>query len=436
MIPRYSNPEMTNIWEPNYRYNIWLDIEILACEKQEMLGEIPKGITKNIREKASFDIGRIDEIEKETKHDVIAFLTSVAEHVGDSAKYIHSGMTSSDVIDTSFSIQLRMASNIIIKDLENVLKTLRKRAYESKNILCIGRSHGIHAEPTTFGLKLAYAYAEIKRSLVKMKLAKKEISVCKISGPVGNYSSISPEVEKHVAKKLNLKVEDISTQIIPRDRHAYYFTVLSIISSSIERISTEIRHLQRTEVKEAEEFFSSGQKGSSAMPHKRNPVLSENLTGLSRYVRSLSIPALENISLWHERDISHSSVERLIAPDATVTLDFALKRLNSLLSNLVIYPKKMNENINQMAGLHFSQKVLLFLISKGIDREEAYVLVQDNAMKTWKQIDRKKNKKSFFYFLSNDKRITRLTNKKDLKKVFNNQDYTKYVDFIFTRVFK
>ncbi len=436
MIPRYSNKEMSDVWEQKTKFDIWLKIEVLACEEQEKLGKIPKGSSAKIKELANFDIDRIDEIEKKTKHDVIAFLTSVSEYVGSPSKYIHNGMTSSDVIDTALSVQLRKASNILIKNLKELLLVLKDRAIESKHMLCIGRSHGIHAEPITMGLKFAYAYSEFNRSLRRLVRAKEEISYCKISGPVGNYSSIDPSVEKYVAKKLSLKAESISTQIIPRDRHAYYFSILAIMASSIERLSTEIRHLQRTEVREVEEYFSSGQKGSSAMPHKRNPILSENLSGLARYIRSLALPAMENVALWHERDISHSSVERFIAPDSTITLNFAIKRLTKMMKDLIIYPKQMLKNLNKLRGLHFSQKVLLKLIDNKISREDAYLIVQENAMKAWKEVDNNNdNNKDFLYFLSKDKRVNSKINKKDLKSIFNNTSYTEHVDLIFTKVF-
>ena len=372
MIPRYSTAIMETIWETETKYKIWLEIEILACEAMEKIGKIPKGTSQNIRKKANFDVNKVLEIEKETKHDVIAFLTNVAEYVGKESKFIHQGMTSSDVLDTCLSVQLQSSSKILIQSLKSLLITLKKKALDYKSLITIGRSHGIHAEPTTIGLKFAYAYAEFKRNLKRLEIAQKEISICKISGPVGTYSSISPSVEAYVAKKLGLKTEDVSTQIIPRDRHAAFFSALSILAGSIDRLATEIRHLQRTEVLEAEESFGKRQKGSSAMPHKRNPVLSENLSGLSRYIRNLCQTSLENIVLWHERDISHSSAERIMCPDITIAMDFSLKRLNNVIDNLIIYPKNIQYNLDKLKGLHFSQNVMLKLISKGLLREKAF----------------------------------------------------------------
>ena len=435
MIPRYSTAEMSDIWSTRNKYKLWLQIELYACEMQEKLGVIPKNKSSAIRKLANFDENRILEIEEKTKHDVIAFLTNVAEYVGEDAKFIHKGLTSSDILDTSFSLQLISALDLIIKEVSEILKVLEKKAYKYKYLLCIGRSHGIHAEPITMGLKFAYAYAEFSRNLTRLKNAKKEISVCKISGPVGTYSSVSPVVEKYVAKKLKLKPETISTQIIPRDRHAVLFSTLSILASSIERLSVEIRHLQRTEVLEAEEFFSTGQKGSSAMPHKRNPVLSENLTGLARYIRNSSNASLENIVLWHERDISHSSVERIIGPDITTAMHFSLMRLKSLVNNLVIYPKNIEKNLNQLQGLHFSQNVMLKLIDKGVSRENAYQIVQESAMKTWNGI-RTNKKKSFLSFLLSNKKATSKIKKEELKKIFDNKLYIKNINHIFKNVFK
>ena len=400
----------------------------------EKFGKIPKGTTQKIRKTANFDVDRILEIEKETKHDVIAFLTNVAEYVGDSSKYIHNGMTSSDVLDTCLSIQLKESATILLKDLKQLLKALKIKSLKYKSMITIGRSHGIHAEPTTMGLKFAYAYAEFKRNLKRLEVAKKEISVCKISGPVGTYSSISPNVEEYVAKKLNLTTEEVSTQIIPRDRHAAFFTSLSIIASSIDRLATEIRHLQRTEVLEAEESFEKGQKGSSAMPHKRNPVLSENLSGLARYIRNLSQASLENVVLWHERDISHSSAERIMCPDITIALSFSLKRLTKVIENLVLYPNNIKRNLEKLKGLHFSQNIMLALIKKGLSREDAYALVQKNAMKTWKSIG--SNKENSFYFnLSKDKIIISKINKRELKKIFDNKTYLKNISYIFKNLF-
>ena len=435
MIPRYSTAIMETIWETETKYKIWLEIEILACEAMEQIGKIPKGTSQNIRKKANFDVNKVLEIEKETKHDVIAFLTNVAEYVGKESKFIHQGMTSSDVLDTCLSVQLQNSSKILIQSLKSLLITLKKKALDYKSLITIGRSHGIHAEPTTIGLKFAYAYAEFKRNLKRLEIAQKEISICKISGPVGTYSSISPSVEAYVAKKLGLKTEDVSTQIIPRDRHAAFFSALSILAGSIDRLATEIRHLQRTEVLEAEESFGKGQKGSSAMPHKRNPVLSENLSGLSRYIRNLCQTSLENIVLWHERDISHSSAERIMCPDITIAMDFSLKRLNNVIENLIIYPKNIQYNLDKLKGLHFSQNVMLKLISKGLLREEAYGLVQQNAMKTWKNIN-SKNSKSFYHNLSNDKKVSNLLKNKELKSIFNNKTYLKNINVIYKRIFK
>ena len=384
MIPRYTRKEMAQIWEPENRFRIWLEIETLACEAQAHLGVIPKEVVPVIREKGNFNIERIDAIEAEVKHDVIAFLTSVAEFVGPEARFIHQGMTSSDVLDTCLSVQLVQAADELLADLELILASIKERAFEHKDTVCMGRSHGIHAEPVTFGLKLATWYAEMDRNRTRLKNARENIATGAISGAVGTFANINPFVEEYVCEKMGLKPEPVSTQVIPRDRHAEYFCTLAIIASSMERIAIEIRHLQRTEVLEAEEQFTKGQKGSSAMPHKRNPILSENLTGQARYVRAQCIPALENVALWHERDISHSSVERYIGPDATVALDFSLRRLNGLIKNLVVYPQNMLKNLNQMKGLVFSQKILLDLTQSGVSRENAYRLVQKNAMKVWR----------------------------------------------------
>ena len=383
MIERYSRKQMVDIWSQQEKFNIWFQIEAHACDAQAELGVIPKDSAKIIWEKGQFDIDRIDEIEKTTKHDVIAFLTNLTEYIGEDARFIHQGMTSSDVLDTTLSIQLQKASDILLNDLDLLLKAIEKRSIEHKNTVTIGRSHAIHAEPITFGLKLAGYYAEFKRNKKRLLDARKEISTCAISGAVGTFAHIDPYVENYVSKKLDLIPEEISTQIIPRDRHAMFFSILGVIASSVERLATEIRHLQRTEVREVEEFFSQGQKGSSAMPHKRNPVLTENLTGLARLVRSSVIPALENVTLWHERDISHSSVERMIAPDATITLDFALHRLTNVIENLLIYPNTMQLNLEKLGGLVHSQQVLLALTQKGASRESAYEMVQSNAMKVW-----------------------------------------------------
>ena len=429
MIPRYSRNEMAAIWTPETKFEIWLEIETLACEAQEKLGVIPQGIAASLRERGRFEVARIDEIEREVKHDVIAFLTNLAEHVGKDARFVHQGMTSSDVLDTAFAVQLTRATDLLTDDLERVKRTLRKRALEHKNTMCIGRSHGIHAEPTTFGLKMAQAYAEFDRASARLAAAREEVAVCAISGAVGTFASIDPAVEAHVATALGLRPELVSTQIIPRDRHAAYFAALAVIASSIERLATEIRHLQRTEVREAEEAFSGGQKGSSAMPHKRNPVLSENLTGLARLVRAAAVPALENVSLWHERDISHSSVERMIAPDATVTLDFALDRLAGLIEKLVVYPKRMRENLNSLGGLVHSQAVLLALTHAGMSREAAYAAVQRNAMRVWDE------GADFEAAISGDTQISGVLDAKALNGLFDLNHHLRHVDTIFDRVF-
>ncbi len=430
MIPRYSRDIVTNIWSQESKYKIWLDIEIYAAEAMEKYKIIPKGVAAKVRKKSKINVKRIDDIEKITKHDVIAFLTSIAEKVGPEAKFLHQGMTSSDVLDTCFNIQLQKSGKILLDDLNQILKTIKKKAYKHKLTICMGRSHGIHAEPITFGLKLATYYEEFKRNKKRLEDAIKEISTCAISGAVGTFAHLTPKVEQYVSKKLNLKPEPISTQIIPRDRHAHFFSILGIIASSAERLATEIRHLQRTEVLEAEEYFSSGQKGSSAMPHKRNPVLSENITGLARLVRSYVFPAMENIVLWHERDISHSSVERNIGPDATVTLDFLLTRLNGVVKNLVVHKDNMNANMNKFKGLVFSQGVMLQLTQKGVKREDAYKVVQSNAMKTWD------NNEDFFTNLSKDKLIKKYLSTKELEKLFDLNYHTKNVNHIFSRVFK
>src|SRR5574338_280126 len=383
MIPRYSRPEMARIWEPENRFRIWFEIEAHTCDAQAELGVIPKAAARAVRERGAFEVDRIDEIERETRHDVIAFLTNLAEHVGPAARFVHQGMTSSDVLDTCLAVQMKQAADILLTDLDKVLAALKKRALEHKMTPTIGRSHGIHAEPTTFGLKLAGHYAAFDRAKRRLIAARDEVATCAISGAVGTFANIDPRVEAHVAAKLGLKIEPVSTQIIPRDRHAMFFAVLGVIASSIENLAIEIRHLQRSEVREAEEYFSPGQKCSSAMPHKRNPVLTENLTGLARVVRSAVIPAMENVALWHERDISHSSVERFIGPDATITLDFALARLTSVIDKLVVYPERMKKNLDRMGGLVHSQRVLLALTQAGLSREDSYALVQRNAMKVW-----------------------------------------------------
>jgi len=429
MIPRYSRPEMTAIWAAENKFRIWFEIEAHASDAQAALGVIPKEAAKAIWERGAFQIERIDEIEKETKHDVIAFLTNLAENIGDEARFVHQGMTSSDVLDTCFSIQLAQASDILLADINLVLESLKKRAYEFKYTPSVGRSHGIHAEPTTLGLKLAGHYAEFARNRERLLQARAEISTCAISGAVGTFASIDPAVEKYVAEKFKLSPEPVSTQVIPRDRHAMFFSVLGVIASSVERLAVEIRHLQRTEVGEAEELFSAGQKGSSAMPHKRNPVLTENLTGLARMVRSAVIPAMENVVLWHERDISHSSVERMIGPDTTVTLNFALNRLAGVVENLVVSPKSLEKNLNQLGGLIFSQRVLLALTQAGLSREVSYDIVQRNALKVWEE------GADFLMELKHDPQVMDYMKEDELVKLFDIGYHTKNVDIIFKRVF-
>ncbi len=429
MIPRYSRPEMTAIWAAENKFRIWFEIEAHASDAQAALGVIPKEAAKAIWERGAFQIERIDEIEKETKHDVIAFLTNLAENIGDEARFVHQGMTSSDVLDTCFSIQLAQASDILLADINLVLESLKKRAYEFKYTPSVGRSHGIHAEPTTLGLKLAGHYAEFARNRERLLQARAEISTCAISGAVGTFASIDPAVEKYVAEKLKLSPEPVSTQVIPRDRHAMFFSVLGVIASSVERLAVEIRHLQRTEVGEAEELFSAGQKGSSAMPHKRNPVLTENLTGLARMVRSAVIPAMENVVLWHERDISHSSVERMIGPDTTVTLNFALNRLAGVVENLVVSPEALEKNLNQLGGLIFSQRVLIALTQAGLSREVSYDIVQRNALKVWEEGS------DFLMELKHDPQVMDYMKEDELVKLFDIGYHTKNIDIIFQRVF-
>lgn len=429
MIPRYSRPEMVAIWSPESKFRIWFEIEAHACDAQAELGVIPKSAAKTVWEKGAFEVDRIDAIEREVKHDVIAFLTNLAEHVGPDARFVHQGMTSSDVLDTCFNIQLVKATDILLKDMDQLLAVLKRRAFEHKDTVCIGRSHGIHAEPVTFGLKMAQAYAEFARNRGRLLAARAEVATCAISGAVGTFANIDPYVEEHVAKALGLAVEPVSTQVIPRDRHAMYFATLGVIASSIERLATEIRHLQRTEVLEAEEYFSEGQKGSSAMPHKRNPVLTENLTGLARLVRGFAIPAMENVALWHERDISHSSVERMIGPDATVTLDFALARLTNVMDKLVVYPENMKKNLDRLGGLMHSQRVLLALTQAGVSREDAYRLVQRNAMVVWRE------GKDFLTLLQADPEVSTRLSTKQLADLFDLGYHTKHVDTIFKRVF-
>ena len=428
-IPRYSRAPMAAIWEPENKFKIWFEIEAHACDAQAELGVIPKEAAKAVWDRGAFEVDRIDEIERETKHDVIAFLTNLAEHVGADARFVHQGMTSSDVLDTCLAIQLTQATDILIDNIDKLLAALKTRAHEHKLTPTIGRSHGIHAEPTTFGIKLAGHYAEFERNRERLKLARAEIATCAISGAVGTFANIDPSVEEHVAKALGLTPETVSTQTIPRDRHAMYFSVLAVVASSAERLAVEIRHLQRTELREAEEYFSPGQKGSSAMPHKRNPVLTENITGLARLVRSHCIPAMENVALWHERDISHSSVERMIAPDATITLDFLLARLTSVIENLVVYPERMQANLDELGGLVFSQRVLLALTQAGMTREDAYAAVQRNAMESWSK------GVSFLNLLKADSELNSLIDDRILESMFDLSYHTKNVDIIFKRVF-
>ncbi len=430
MIPRYSREKLVKIWSPNNKFKIWLDIEILVCEAQHKLGIIPKNSLNIIKKKAAFEVERINAIEKDVKHDVIAFLTNIAENVGIDARFIHQGMTSSDVLDTSLSVQIKESCKIIISELKELIENIKEKAIEHKNTICIGRSHGIYAEPTTFGLKLLKIYAEFKRNLKRLKEAEKNISICAISGAVGTFANIDPFVEEYVAKKLGLRPEPISTQIIPRDRHAHLFSIIGILASSIENISIEIRHLQRSEVNEVQEFFSKSQKGSSAMPHKRNPILSENLTGISRIIRSSVIPLMENISLWHERDISHSSVERIICPDALILIDFSINRLKDVIKTLIVNKKRMQSNLANTNGLYNSQRVLLELTKKGISREQAYKIVQSVAMKSWKK------NLSFQKLLQKDKEVKKFLSKNDLIKIFNLNYHLKYVNFLFDRVLK
>ncbi|EJW21633.1 hypothetical protein IMCC14465_14290 [alpha proteobacterium IMCC14465] len=427
MIPRYARPEMVKIWEPETRFSIWLDIETHAMDAMADLGIVPAEAAKAVREKGAFDVDRIDEIEREVKHDVIAFLTSLAEHVGEEARFVHQGMTSSDVLDTCFNVQLTRAADILLADLDALLAALKTRAMEHKMTPCIGRSHGIHAEPTTFGLKMAQAYAEFERCKTRLLAAREEIAVCAISGAVGTFANIDPAVEAHVAKAMGLTVEPISTQVIPRDRHAMFFATLGVIASTMERLAVEIRHLQRTEVLEAEEYFSPGQKGSSAMPHKRNPILTENLTGLARLVRGMAMPAMENVALWHERDISHSSVERMIGPDATITLDFGLARLTGVVEKLLVYPEQMQKNLDLLGGLVHSQRVLLALTQAGTSREDAYRIVQQNAMPVWR------GEGQFLDLLKADEEVT--LSDAELEALFNLDYHFKHVDDIFARVF-
>ncbi len=430
MIPRYNRPNIENIWKIENKFKIWTDIEILIAEKLSHIGIIPKIAAKEIRKKAKFNVKEINKLEKETKHDVVAYINNVSKYIGKQSKFFHYGVTSSDIIDTGFSIQLKQTGEIIRKQLKTLLKNLKSKSLKYKYTQMIGRSHGIHAEPITFGLKLGSFYNEFKRNLNRLELAIEEISICSISGPVGTYDSIDPSVEKYVAKKFKLKCEDVSTQVIPRDRHAFFFSILGIIGSSIERFAVEIRHLQRTELLEVEEKFRPNQKGSSAMPHKRNPVLSENLTGLSRYIRSAVIPSMENVVLWHERDISHSSVERIMAPDISIALDFALNRLNEIIRTMKVYPDNMKKNLNLLGGLHYSQKLLLKLTKKGLSREIAYSIIQKNAMKAWS------TKKSFYNVLKNDKKLMKTITILELKEILENKTKSNQIDWIFKNKIK
>lgn len=437
MIPRYSRPEMANIFEQENKFRIWLEVETLALEKMAEMGIVPDAAAKDLREKGGFNVTRINEIEAEVKHDVIAFLTSVAEHVGENSRYVHQGMTSSDVIDTSFAVMLTQAADIIIKDLERLCDALKTRALEHKETVCIGRSHGIHGEPTTFGMKLAGHYAAFARAKERMIAAREEVSTVIISGAVGTYPVLSPEIEAHVAEKLGLKPEIHSTQVIPRDRHAMFFATLGVIASSIENLAVELRHLQRTEVREAEEYFDPKQKGSSAMPHKRNPIGAENLTGQARIIRAAVIPAMENVALWHERDISHSAVERTILPDACISADYALNRLAGLIEKLLVYPDTMMANLNRLGGLHFSQKAMLALTQAGVSREDAYRMVQRNAMKVWGSAAENGNQATLELRgeLEKDPDVTAKLSKDDLDEIFDLAPYTKNIDFVFKRVF-
>ncbi len=431
MIPRYSRPEMAAIWSPESKFRIWFEIEAHACDAQARLGVIPASAAEAVwkAKDVEFDIDRIDEIEREVKHDVIAFLTHLSEHVGPEARFVHQGMTSSDVLDTCFNVQLTRAADILIADMDALLAALKKQAFAHKDTVCMGRSHGIHAEPTTFGLKMAQAYAEMERNKNRLEKARYEVATCAISGAVGTFANIDPAVEEHVAEKMGLVAEPVSTQVIPRDRHAAFFAALGVVASSVERLAVEVRHLQRTEVLEAEEYFSPGQKGSSAMPHKRNPILTENLTGLARMVRGYALPAMENVALWHERDISHSSVERMIGPDATVTLDFALARLTGVIDKLLVYPENMERNLNQFRGLVHSQRVLLALTQAGVSREDAYRLVQRNAMKVWE------HGADFMAELKGDAEVSAALSDAEIDSLFDLAHHTKNVDAIFNRVF-
>jgi len=430
MISRYNRPKIEQVWSNENKFKIWTEIECLIAEQLSNLGAIPKDAAVDIRNNAKFNVDEISEIEKETKHDVIAYIENVSNYIGENSKYFHHGVTSSDIIDTSFSIQLKQSSAIITVQLKKLIADLKKKSNDHKNTIMIGRSHGIHAEPTTFGLKMASFYFEFKRNLKRLESAIKDVSICSISGPVGTFDSIDPSVEQYVAKKFNLRTEDISTQVIPRDRHAHFFSTLGIIASSIERLATEIRHLQRTEVLEVEEFFEKGQKGSSAMPHKRNPILSENLTGIARYIRSAVIPSMENVVLWHERDISHSSVERILSPDITIATDFALARLTHIIKNLIVYPNNMLKNIHQLGGVHKSQNILLALIQKGLSRQNAYKIVQSSAMKS------RKSKEKFDDIIRLNDEITKYLTKEELNNFLSDEKEIKNIDWIYKNKLK
>jgi len=430
MISRYNRPKIEAIWSDENKFRIWTEIECLIAEQLSNLNTIPKQAAKDIRKNANFNVDEINAIENKTKHDVVAYINNVSKYIGENSKYFHYGVTSSDIVDTAFSIQLKQSSEIIIEQLKELIADLKKKSNNYKDTLMIGRSHGIHAEPITFGLKMASFYFEFKRNLKRLEFALKDISICAISGPVGTYNSINPSVEQYVAKKLNLQTEDISTQVIPRDRHANFFSTLGIIASSIERLAIEIRHLQRTEILEVEEFFEEGQKGSSAMPHKRNPVLSENLTGIARYIRSAVIPSMENIALWHERDISHSSVERIFAPDITIATDFALARLTNLIKNLIVYPNNMLKNIDQLGGLHKSQNILLALIQKGLSRQKAYIIVQSSAMKSWN------SEENFEDIIRLNDEINNYLTEEELNKILSNDKEITNIEWIFKNKLK
>ena len=430
MIFRYNRPKIEAIWSNENKFRIWTEIECLVAVQLSNLGIIPKEAAEDIRKNAKFNVEEINEIEKETKHDVIAYINNVSNYIGENSKYFHHGVTSSDIIDTSFSIQLKQSSEIIIDQLKQLIAELKKKSNEHKNTIMIGRSHGIHAEPITFGLKMASFYFEFKRNLKRLEFALEDVSICSISGPVGTYNSIDPSVEQYVAKKLNLRTEDISTQVIPRDRHAHFFSTLGIIASSIERLAIEIRHLQRTEILEVEEFFSEGQKGSSSMPHKRNPILSENLTGIARYIRSAVIPSMENVALWHERDISHSSVERIFSPDITIATDFALARLTDVIKNLIVYPNNMLKNIKQLEGLHKSQSILLALTQKGLSREKAYTIVQSSAMKSWN------SEEKFEDMIRFNEEINKHLTKEELNKILSNDNEVTNIEWIYKNKLK